>query len=160
MNGYDVSNAEFCLCAFDPEWDLAVLKYRKGQIVSYAYPLPTIGVSDGIASNAKAAVASFTRALHGQASREIDTSCCAIAAFITKKSAHHLLYTSTMFSGDSGAAVVISSDGDLRAIHLESINEAEELPDHLGSNGLNVVSKSVKSLIDGVSSGWVYWPST
>jgi hypothetical protein len=88
-----------------------------------------------------------------QAPDAIDVSFCVIPAFLIKLTPHHLVYTSSLFSGDTGGAVLIASDGSLRGVHQQTVNQASEM---LGTSASSAaVAKSINSLISGLSSGFI-----
>jgi hypothetical protein len=89
---------------------------------------------------------------------------------------HHVLYSSTLFSGDSGGAVILSSDGVARAIHQETVNQAKELdriigidgeeetddldenspmPDEIMPSTIRRITRTVNSLVSGWSQGFI-----
>ncbi len=88
-----------------------------------------------------------------QAPDKIDESFACIPAQLLKVTASHCAYQCSLFSGDSGGAVILSSDGSLLCIHLETINEANEKL-RKGATNSEVV-KSINSLVSGLSSGFI-----
>jgi hypothetical protein len=77
-----------------------------------------------------------------------------IPAALLKISARHLLYNSNLYSGDSDAALIHSSDGSVIGIHLETVNEANE---SLRKKEFTVenVAESVNKLVSGLSQGFL-----
>jgi hypothetical protein len=73
---------------------------------------------------------------------------------LTDVSSSHIVYTSNLFSGDSGAAVISHKNGEVIAMHLETINEAnEKLEDSRLS--MKKLNESISSLISGLSQGFL-----
>jgi len=77
-----------------------------------------------------------------------------IQATLFKISPHHIVYSSNLFSGDSGGAVICSANGEVIAIHQETVNEAnEKLEDSdVTAHKLNA---SINSLVSGLSQGFI-----
>lgn len=72
---------------------------------------------------------------------------------VYKFSKNHIVYLSTCFSGDSGGAVICSSKGEVFALHLETVNEANaEL--EKDEFTLEDVAESVNSIVKGFSQGF------
>ena len=84
----------------------------------------------------------------------IDSGFGVMPAILLRKGDHHLIYTSNLFSGGSGVALIHSSYGSVIGIHLETVNEAKE---NIVQDAylLEDVEKSVSSLISGLSQGVV-----
>eukprot|EP01031_Cornospumella_fuschlensis_P030733 gene30733-37133_t len=77
-----------------------------------------------------------------------------LPATLYKMSANHVLYMSNLFSGDSRGAVVLSRIGCVVALHLETVNQAnEEL--QRGRYDLEEVANSVNNIIQGYSQGFL-----
>ena len=65
---------------------------------------------------------------------------------------HFLVYTSTMWAGDSGGALVIH-DGKLVGLHLDGVNHLKELMEHESADlptGVGQLEASVKDVIRSV----------
>jgi len=75
-------------------------------------------------------------------------------ANLLKVSAHHLIYGSTAFSGDSGGALLFSKDGSVLAMHQETVNQAHDELD-VPNITLDDAGKSLNSLIRGLSQGFI-----
>jgi len=149
--------AEFRMVDYKDSWDLAVLELVNCNDADHFVNLPHVGANDSQGNEEddldKLAVTSFTSALANQAPKEVDVSFCVCPAALLKVSKHHLLYSSSLFSGDSGGAVLLSRDGSLRGVHQESVNQAsDEL--RRGATPAEMV-KSINSLINGLSSGFI-----
>jgi hypothetical protein len=67
---------------------------------------------------------------------------------------HYLRYRSSLFSGDSCAALIHADDGTVLGVHLETVNEASEAL-RKGEYDLETVAESVNNLIQGFSQGFV-----
>ncbi len=150
--------ASFRVVDYKDSWDLAVLELIDSYSdASHFVALPAIGSNDTKDNEEedldKLAVTSFTSALANQAPNAVDVSFCVCPAALLKVSNHHLLYSSSLFSGDSSGAVLLSKDGSLRGVHQESVNQAsDEL--RRGATPKDMV-KSINSLISGLSSGFI-----
>lgn len=73
---------------------------------------------------------------------------------IYKVTKNHVIYSSNCFSGDSGGAVICSSKGEVFALHLETVNQAnEELEKEKFT--LQDVADSVNSCVRGFSQGFL-----
>jgi Trypsin-like peptidase domain len=77
-----------------------------------------------------------------------------LSAQMYRISKSHIVYSSNLFSGDSGGAVVFSKDGEVVALHLETVNQANEELSH-GSYSLEDVADSVNSIVRGFSQGFL-----
>ncbi len=73
---------------------------------------------------------------------------------LVKISDHHIVYSSNLFSGDSGGAVICSDDGNVIGMHQETVNQANEKLDEEDVT-LTAVNKSVESIIGGLSQGFI-----
>lgn len=153
-----VEAVEFHMIDYAENWDLVVLELGKNFVdANYFISLPLVGVNNDQGDNdeelGKLALISFTAAHARQAPQEANVSFCVCPAVLLNVSKHHLLYSCSLFSGDSGGAVLLSKDGSLRGIHQESVNQAsEEL--RTGVTPAAMV-KSINSLIRGLSSGFI-----
>lgn len=76
-----------------------------------------------------------------------------VPAMMLKVSDHHIVYSSNLFSGDSGGAVVCSSNGSVIAMHQETVNEAIEKKSEVVT--LDDLNDSINSLLSGLSQGFV-----
>jgi hypothetical protein len=143
----------------DERFDLAVLELGDAYgDANYSLTLPAANSNrirkDNVGKNqTKLAVISFTSAVANQAPDAVDVSFCVIPAALIKLTPHHLMYTSTLFSGDSGGAVLVASDGSLRGLHLKTVNQANE-EFRIGAPTEEMVA-SILSLISGLSSGFI-----
>jgi hypothetical protein len=149
--------ASFRMVDYHESWDLAVLElHDTSSDASHFVALPEIGINkcpvrleDEID---KLAVTSFTSFCASMAPNAVDVSFSVIPATFVKTSKHRLLYSSVLFSGNDGGAILSSKDGSLRGMHLKSVNEArEEL--RTGVTPAEVVG-SINSLINGLSGGF------
>ena len=77
-----------------------------------------------------------------------------LPAQIFRKSENHMVYLSNLFSGESGGAVVLPRLGTVVALHLETVNQANEELEH-GSCTLQDVTNSVNSIVRGFSQGFL-----
>jgi hypothetical protein len=77
-----------------------------------------------------------------------------IQGTMLRASPHHIVYTSNLFSGDSGGAVICSENGNVIALHLETVNEAHEKLEN-SKLTLKIVNESVNSLLSGLSQGFI-----
>ena len=73
---------------------------------------------------------------------------------IYKATNNHVVYSANAFSGDSGGAVVCSGKGEVFALHLETVNQANEGLER-DQYTLQDVAESVKSCIRGFSQGFL-----
>lgn len=73
---------------------------------------------------------------------------------IYKVTKNHVVYLSDAFSGDSGGAVVCNSKGEVLALHLETVNQANEELEK-DKYTLQDVAESVNSCIRGFSQGFL-----
>jgi hypothetical protein len=153
------------------EWDLSVLFFAEDH---HAWlQLPAL---DSMPISHRIAVTSFSSTLFEELGGTIDASFCVIPGIIVKLASHHVLYSSTLFSGDSGGAVILSSDGVVRAIHQETVNQAKELGRIIGIDGeeetddldenspmpdenmpstIRRITRTVNSLVSGLSQGFI-----
>ena len=132
------------------KFDIAVLKYDKAHIHLTIGDVTIIGMKNF-------ALASFTNALSQQL-QEITSftndGFAVIPSSVFKVSTNHIVYSSVAFSGDSGGALLFTKNGEVVAMHLETVNEAaEEL--QLNKFTLKDVAKSVNSCVAGFSSGFL-----
>jgi len=77
-----------------------------------------------------------------------------IQATLFKISQHHIVYSSNLFGGDSGGAAICSANGEVIAIHQQTVNEANAaLEDSdITTRKLNA---SINSLVSGLSHGFI-----
>jgi V8-like Glu-specific endopeptidase len=140
-----------------PDYDLAVLyiatmhehflrisEQSRGEVVVGGENRLAI-TSFNIAMNAQLADIQFTGDGEGFA---------VMSAQIIRKSKNHLVYSSNLFSGDSGGAVIFTKSGEVIGLHLETVNQASEELEH-GSYTLEDVANSVNSVIQGFSQGFL-----
>jgi hypothetical protein len=75
-------------------------------------------------------------------------------ATIYKVSDNHVVYSSSCFSGESGGAVVFGPTGKVFALHLETVNQANE---RLRKEEITLaeVADSVNSIVRGMSQGFL-----
>jgi len=160
-----------CAVRHDADWDLSVLFFAENH---HAWlQLPAL---DSVPISHRIAVTSFSSTLFEELAGTIDASFCVIPGIIVKLATHHVLYSSTLFSGDSGGAVILSSDGVVQAIHQESVNQARELGRIIGVDGeeeaddldenspmlddnmpstIRRITRTVNSLVSGLSQGFI-----
>jgi len=71
-----------------------------------------------------------------------------IQATLFKMSQQHIVYSSNLFSGDSGGAVICSANGEVIAIHQQTVNEANAVLEDsdITARKLNA---SINSLVSG-----------
>jgi len=144
---------DFKVIAYDKKRDLVVLDLLNGSFHHTFCSLPSIGVMNDLPKTTRFVVTSFTSALAKQAPDMIEESFAVIPAQFLKSTANFCAYQSSLFSGDSGGAVILASTGDLLCIHLETVNEANE---KLRKNATpKDVVESINSLVCGLSSGFV-----
>jgi hypothetical protein len=103
-------------------------------------------------------VATFTTALSEQLS-EITSftndGFALIPSHLVKISENHIVYLSVAFSGDSGGAVLFGPNGKVVAMHIETVNQAnEEIQDVLNSTNM-VLAESINSIVKGFSEGFL-----
>jgi hypothetical protein len=85
----------------------------------------------------------------------VSESFTVVPAILLRKSAHHILYSAGMLlAGDSGGAVVTSTDGNVVAIHVECFNEANEALDIDAAISIKDVATSINSLTRGMGQGY------
>ena len=77
-----------------------------------------------------------------------------LSAQMIRLSKSHIVYSSNLFSGDSGGAMVFSKNGDVVALHLETVNEANDELEH-GKYTLKDVADSVNRVVRGFSQGFL-----
>ena len=86
----------------------------------------------------------------------VSESFTVVPAILLKKSKPHILYSAGMLlAGDSGGAVVTSTDGTVIAIHVECFNEANEALEIDALTTIRDVANSVNSLTKGVGQGYI-----
>ncbi len=78
-----------------------------------------------------------------------------MAAILVSNSQHFVVYSSVIFSGDSGGAVVFSENGGAFALHLESVNQAKEELEHGTRFTLEDVADSVNQVTRGLTQGYL-----
>lgn len=139
---------------FCKEFDIAVLSYSKGH--AQFLTIGDVSKTSGVGMK-EYALASFTNALSNQL-KEISTftndGFAVIPSTIAKISENHVVYFSFAFSGDSDGALIFSQNGEVIAMHLETVNEANEVLE-LQKLSLKDVANSVNSCIKGFSSGYL-----
>lgn len=156
------------------EWDLAVLTIESPHH-SHLHLPTSIASSNG----QKLAIISFTSHLSDLAPNAVDNSFCLIPGNLVKINGHHVVYSTELFNGDSGGAVILSSDGTAVALHQKSVNQAIELArvggvddddDYDDLSGIKIddekyyehvskkmrgISKTLNSLVTGLSQGFI-----
>lgn len=145
-------------------WDSAVLTIE-GSHHSHLI-LPTQPVSG---RGHKVAITSFTSDLANLIPNAVYYNFCLIPGSLLNINGHHVVYSSQLFSGDSGGAVILSADGTTVSLHLESVSQAVELARIGGIEGeddeeeekdltfktTRKISKSLNSLVSGLSQGFI-----
>ena len=122
------------------------------------------------------AITSFTSSLHHQVSDIINNKFCVIPWQLIKKSKHHIIYLSSLFSGDSSSAIILSTKGLLYGMHQETVNEKirfsesdssvdEDVNNNNNNNNEEVISHrptklqkvtdSVNSLVSSLATGFI-----
>lgn len=131
-------------------FDLAVLELHRASADAFL-EIPSLNYNF---EKTRMAITTFSNSLHEQAPNEVPRSFCVLSANFVKASPHHIVYTSNLFSGDSGGAILMSHDGVVRALHQETVNQAEE---RIRRDSLNddTVVNSINSLISGLSQGFI-----
>lgn len=148
-----VVTQDFRVIASDNKRDLVVLDLVSRPSHHTFCPLPAIGAMDNLPHTTRFVVTSFTTALAKQVPDMIDESFAVIPANFVKATVNFCAYHSSLFSGDSGGAVILASTGDLLCLHLETVNEANE---KLRKDATpKEVVDSINSLVSGLSSGFV-----
>jgi hypothetical protein len=134
-----------------PDHDLAVLSSSTSHI-----SFLSIGSNDSMLAEKRVAVTSFSIAITAElAGIKFDGDGFAVLpAEIIRLSRNHIVYLSNCFSGDSGGAVVFSKTGEVIALHLETVNQANEELEH-GNYTLEDVANSVNSVTRGFSQGFL-----
>ena len=146
----DYGVVEFTMKASLPKYDFAVLSsaYVSEHILS-------IKALDGVVDGCKQlAVTTFNSNLSEQCPETFSLGFGVIPATLMKYSDHYIAYSSNLFSGDSGAALIHATDGFVIGIHLETVNQAKEA---LERDEIRVhdVAVSVNCLVKGLSQGFV-----
>ena len=131
-------------------FDLAVLELHRASADAFL-EIPSLNYNF---EKTRMAITTFSNFLHEQAPNEVPRSFCVLSADFVKASPHHIVYTSNLFSGDSGGAILMSHDGVVRALHQETVNQAD---DQIRRDSLNddTVVNSINSLISGLSQGFI-----
>ena len=113
-----------------------------------------IGSNDSMLGEKRIAITSFGIAITAElAGIKFDGDDFAVLpAEIFRLRTNHIVYLSNCFSGDSGGAVVFSKTGEAIALHLETVNQANEELEH-GNYTLEDVANSVSSVTRGFSQG-------
>ena len=101
------------------------------------------------------AVTTFHNAISQQLGGSIPRGFGVFPAILLRRSEHHLLYDSTLFSGDSGAALIHAGDGTVIGLHQEAVNEAGDTLKEEEFKDTAKVGHSVNSLLGGLSQGFV-----
>jgi hypothetical protein len=133
----------------EDEYDCAVFhtEYRSNNFLTVGPPKPT---------ETRLAITSFgiglTKALMNQSI--MSQNFIVIQGTLVNFSPHHIVYSSNLFSGDSGGAVICASDGTVIGIHLQTVNEANEKLENKRLT-MKVINESVNSLLCGLSQGFV-----
>ncbi len=141
---------QFEVLRVQEQFDLAVLQlYSTTADAFLEIPSPNYDFQ-----KKKMAITSFSSALHEQAPAVVLRSFCVIPAFCVKSSPHHIVYISTLFSGYSGGAILMSHDGIVRAMHQETVNQAREELRRENLDEEEVVN-SINSLISCLSQGFI-----
>ena len=138
------------------DYDIAVLyccsAYKSPHVLQVA-TAPAVDVPTG---STRLAITTFSNAISEQCrGSTFPRSFGVLPATLTKRSDHHLLYSSNLFSGDdSGAALIHAANGKVIGIHLETVNEANEA---LRKEEITIekVAESVNSLVSGLSQGFI-----
>jgi len=106
-------------------------------------------------SKSRMAVTSFSNFLSEHLPVQVQRDFCVIPAQYLKSSPHHIVYSSNLFSGDSGGAILLSHDGVVRAMHQETVNQAREELER-GVFDEDEVVDSINSLISCLAAG-LHW---
>jgi hypothetical protein len=103
-------------------------------------------------------VSSFSIAIKDEYSSDavvnIDEGFAVIAASLMKVSDRHIIYSSSLFDGDSGGALILSEDGKVFGLHLEGVNRAKEELQR-GQFTLEDVAASVNAITCGFAQGYL-----
>lgn len=153
VSANDLTDGLFKVVYHDTKLDLVVFDIVGENDHHTFCPLPQVGSMEGMPLTTRFVVTSFTSAMAKQAPDKIDESFACIPAQLLKVTGNHCAYQCSLFSGDSGGAVILASDGSLLCIHLETVNEANEKL-RVGTTSAEVV-KSINSLVSGLSSGFI-----
>ena len=97
------------------------------------------------------AITSFCIGLSGQLHEFSPERFHVATAVLLRTSAKHFLYSSSLFSGDSGGAIIHTTEGTVVGMHLETVNESLELM----SYNVEEIKDSINSLVNGAQSGYV-----
>ena len=146
QNSEGVEIITFTMKGYYTDYDFAVLTTLEYES-KYCLPIKNL---DGIGFGSKKLVMTTFNSCTDM----FDSGFGVMPAILLRKGDHHLVYTSNLFSGDSGVALIHSSDGSVLGIHLETVNEAKDHIDK-GAYVLEDVAKSVSSLISGLSQGFI-----
>jgi hypothetical protein len=137
-------NVQFRVVNHNNNSDLVVLELDDAYSdASYSLALRAVNVNQIWKGNiskiqTKRAVTAFTSAMAIQVPDAVDVSFCVIPVTLIKLTPHHLVYTSSLFSGDSDGALLIASDGSLRGVHQQTINQASEVLRTIASSAVVV----------------------
>lgn len=114
-----------------------------------------IGSMVNVGKNSKClAVTSFSISMTNQLKEFPEESFTVAPPIMLKNSSHHLVYSSCLFSGDSGGAIIHTDDGNVIGMHLETVNEALEKM-NIDSSTMEDRARSINSLVEGTRSAFL-----
>ena len=138
--------------------NIAILTLNNSMAADACLQMPNI--NSNLESNQKLVIIAYTNT-----SRRIHThnninhnNICILPAYYYKSSAYHLAYSSILFSGNCSGALVLTTDGIVRAIHTHTVNQAREAIRHqgrIGSNDKDEVVDSLNDLTSCMSQGFI-----
>jgi hypothetical protein len=131
------------LLKFDLDFDYAILYTTFNS--SYFLPIPEKAIDYETSHRKSIALLTFGVSMEKMTESLFSKGVNISTAIFQKYSDNHVAYICSTFSGDSGAAIVLSLSGELIAFHVEVFNEGEVATDD------DSVKGSLNNLIKGLA---------
>ena len=141
------------VCFQDEQQDFAILRCGKGKhahlaLLDTSASPPECGVNFLLAA--------YQIGITEELGDDFETTFGLMQGCVTKTSKNHMVYQSTTFAGDSGAALTLVN-GNVIGIHVEGVNQAKERLRKKSdvNERLTEVENSVDGLIKGTAQGCI-----
>lgn len=148
----DRKHAQLTLCFANEHTDLAILQSERP--VGSWLPLLDTRLSPPL-SGTNFLLAAYQVGIAEELAAEFKLSFGLMQASVTKTSKNHMIFQSTTFAGDSGAALTLMN-GNVIGLHVEGVNEARErMTQKKDFDRLNEVEQSIDALVKGTAQGCI-----
>ena len=151
-----IVNVEFNYLKGNTKYYIAILTLSNSMVADTYIQTPNI--NSNLIYNQKLVIIAYTNSSRHTHNNINHNNTCILPATYYKSSTYHIAYSSILFSGHCSGALVLTTDGIVRAIHIHTVNQAREVirhHDRINKNVKDEVFDSINELISCLSQGFI-----